>query len=72
MKRLKLLFGTELPLLLILAFALLPWLWMVLSSFRPDQDLTTVPIALWPNWVQAQTAPVLRVLQNPAPGDGLI
>jgi multiple sugar transport system permease protein len=46
--RLRLLLGTELPVLLILAFALLPWLWMVLSSFRPDRDLTTVPIAVWP------------------------
>ena len=48
-KRLRLLLGTEIPVLLILAFALLPWLWMVLSSFRPDRDLTTVPIAVWPS-----------------------
>ncbi len=49
MKRLRLLFGTEAPLALILAFGLLPWLWMVLSSFRPEADLTRVPIAVWPS-----------------------
>ena len=49
MKRLKLLFGTELPVVAILAFALLPWAWMVLSSFRPDADLTRTPLHLMPD-----------------------
>ena len=35
--------------MLILAFALLPWIWMMLSSFRPDAELTQSPIALWPH-----------------------
>jgi multiple sugar transport system permease protein len=49
MKRLKLLLGTELPVLAILGFALLPWIWMMMSSFRPDAELTHSPIALWPH-----------------------
>ncbi len=32
----------------ILAFALLPWLWMLLSSLRPDADLTANPVRLMP------------------------
>ncbi len=46
--RLTLFLGTELPVLAFLAFAVLPWFWMVLSSFRPVSDLTRSPIALWP------------------------
>ena len=46
--RLTLFFGTELPVLALLAFAILPWFWMVLSSFRPVRDLTQSPVALWP------------------------
>lgn len=43
------LLGTELPVALILAFALLPWVWMMLSSVRPDSEITHSPIALWPH-----------------------
>jgi multiple sugar transport system permease protein len=39
---------TELPIVAILGFALLPWMWMMLSSFRPDAELTQSPITLWP------------------------
>ncbi|MCX7384115.1 MAG: carbohydrate ABC transporter permease [Alphaproteobacteria bacterium] len=46
--RLRLLFGTELPVAAMVAFALLPWLWMMLSSIRPERELTTTPIILWP------------------------
>jgi multiple sugar transport system permease protein len=46
--RLRLLLGTELPLLAILGFGMLPWLWMVLSSFRPESDLTRTPLRLLP------------------------
>jgi len=49
MKRLRLLLGTELPVVAILLFALLPWAWMVLSSFRPESDLTRSPLRIWPN-----------------------
>jgi multiple sugar transport system permease protein len=49
MKRLRRLLGTELPVLLILAFALVPWAWMVLSSLRPEADLPRAPIRLVPS-----------------------
>lgn len=49
MKRLRLFLGTELPVLVILAFALLPWAWMVLSSLRPPAELTRSPIRLLPD-----------------------
>ena len=47
-RRVRRVIGTELPVAVILGFALLPWLWMMLSSFRPDDDLTRSPITLWP------------------------
>jgi multiple sugar transport system permease protein len=43
-----LLLGTELPVAAILIFALGPWLWMVLSSVRPDAELAQSPIRLIP------------------------
>jgi multiple sugar transport system permease protein len=46
--RLTLFLGTELPILAFLAFAILPWFWMMLSSIRPERDLTRSPIVLWP------------------------
>jgi len=46
--RLTLLLGTEIPILAFLAFAILPWFWMMLSSIRPERDLTQSPIVLWP------------------------
>lgn len=49
MKRLKLLLGTELPVMAILTFALVPWGWMALSSFRPDAELTRTPLQLLPD-----------------------
>ena len=50
MKRSRLvqLLGTELPVAAILLFALFPWLWMVLCSFRPETELTQSPITLLP------------------------
>ena len=42
------LLGTELPVAVILIFALFPWLWMVLCSFRPEAELTQSPITLLP------------------------
>jgi multiple sugar transport system permease protein len=47
--RIRLLLGTELPVAAILMFALVPWAWMVLSSFRPDSDLTRTPIQILPD-----------------------
>ena len=36
----------EIPILAIIAFAIGPYLWMVLTSIRPDADLTQFPAAL--------------------------
>jgi multiple sugar transport system permease protein len=47
--RLRRFFGTELPVLAILAFALAPWLWLILSSIRPERDWTTKPLAILPS-----------------------
>jgi multiple sugar transport system permease protein len=49
MKRLRLFLGTEVPVLCILAFGLGPWVWMMLTSLRPDLDLTHSPISLIPS-----------------------
>ena len=48
-RRLRLLLGTELPVTIVLLFALVPWAWMMLSSFRPEADLTRSPVQLLPN-----------------------
>ena len=48
MKRLRLFLGTELPLAAILAFGLVPFVWMALSSVRPDEELTQSPVRLIP------------------------
>ena len=41
----------EIPILLIVAFAIAPYLWMVLTSIRPDSDLTTLPLSYVPSRV---------------------
>ena len=46
--RIRLFLGTELPVLAFLAFAILPWFWMLLSSVRPERELLRSPILLWP------------------------
>jgi multiple sugar transport system permease protein len=43
------LLGTDLPVALILGFALVPFLWMMLSSFRPESDLTQSPLHILPD-----------------------
>jgi multiple sugar transport system permease protein len=47
-RRLRLFLGTELPVLCILAFGLGPWLWMMITSLRPDLELSHSPITLIP------------------------
>ncbi len=49
MKTVRRILTTDLPVAAILAFGLLPWLWMVLSSLRPDADLTASPVRLLPS-----------------------
>jgi multiple sugar transport system permease protein len=48
-RRMKTVLGTELPMLAVLAFALGPWLWMLLSSIRPERDMTRTPLMIWPS-----------------------
>ena len=48
MKRARLFFGTELPVLCILVFGLGPWLWLMMTSLRPDLELSHSPITLIP------------------------
>lgn len=47
-RRLHLLLGTEIPVACMVGFAVLPWFWMMLSSIRPERELTTSPVVLWP------------------------
>lgn len=53
--RLRLLAGTEIPVAAMVGFAVLPWLWMMLSSIRPERDLTTTPIVLMPHTLTMAT-----------------
>ena len=39
----------EIPILLVVAFALGPYLWMVLTSIKPDEDITQWPLRYWPS-----------------------
>jgi multiple sugar transport system permease protein len=48
-RRLKTILGTELPMLAVLVFALGPWFWMLLSSVRPERDMTRIPLMIWPS-----------------------
>jgi multiple sugar transport system permease protein len=48
-RRLVRLLGTEVPTALIMLFAVLPFLWMMLSSFRLESDLTRSPVVILPN-----------------------
>ena len=41
--------STDLPIGIILIFALFPWAWMVLCSFRPESELTQSPLTLIPH-----------------------
>lgn len=39
----------ELPVLIILAFALAPFVWMLLTSVKPNADLALFPVRYWPS-----------------------
>ena len=39
----------ELPVLVILIFALAPFVWMLLTSVKPNQDLSLFPVRYWPS-----------------------
>jgi len=46
--KLRRLVEVEIPLLLIVTFALLPYLWMVATSFKSDADIATSPVRYLP------------------------
>jgi len=44
----------EIPILLIIVFAIGPYLWMMLTSVKPDADITQYPLRYWPSAVTFQ------------------
>jgi multiple sugar transport system permease protein len=40
---------TELPVLLIVLFAISPYLWMVLTSLKPEAEIGAFPVRYWPS-----------------------
>ena len=48
---LRRLLGTELPVLLVVAFALGPYLWMILTSLKSDADIAAFPVRYMPTSV---------------------
>lgn len=49
--RLRRILQIEIPILLIVAFALAPYAWMVLTSVKPDADITAFPLRYLPSRV---------------------
>lgn len=49
--RLRRALEVELPILVIVAFALAPYIWMVLTSIKPDADISTRPLQYLPSTV---------------------
>ena len=49
MKTAKRILSTDLPIAFILVFALVPWVWMLLTSLRPEAELTRSPLHLLPD-----------------------
>jgi ABC-type sugar transport system, permease component len=39
----------EIPVLLIVLFALAPYAWMVITSFKPNEEIAQWPVAYWPS-----------------------
>jgi multiple sugar transport system permease protein len=44
----------EIPILVIIVFAIGPYLWMMLTSVKPDADITQYPLRYWPSAVTFQ------------------
>ena len=42
-------FQVEIPILLIVLFAIGPYFWMMLTSVKPDSDITQWPLRYWPS-----------------------
>ena len=69
-RRLRLFVGTEIPVAVLVGFAVLPWFWMMLSSIRPERELTTQPIVLWPQTLTL--AHHIDLLQRTSFGQSLV
>ena len=48
-KKIKQFLFIELPVLVILVFALAPFVWMLLTSVKPNADLAIFPVRYWPS-----------------------
>jgi multiple sugar transport system permease protein len=44
----------EIPILAIIVFAIGPYLWMMLTSVKPDADITQYPLRYWPSAITFQ------------------
>jgi multiple sugar transport system permease protein len=44
----------EIPILVIIVFAIGPYLWMMLTSVKPDVDITQYPLRYWPSAITFQ------------------
>jgi multiple sugar transport system permease protein len=49
--RLRRIVEIEIPILVIVAFALAPYVWMILTSIKPDTDITAFPLRYLPSHV---------------------
>ena len=49
MKTARRILATDLPVAAILVFALVPWVWMLLTALRPEAELTRAPVHLFPD-----------------------
>ena len=47
--RLRRVVEIEIPILMVVAFALAPYLWMVLTSVKPDADIVAFPLRYLPS-----------------------
>ena len=52
-KKIKQFLFIELPVLVILVFALAPFVWMLLTSVKPNADLAIFPVRYWPSHFSA-------------------
>lgn len=60
--RLRLFLTVELPLIAIIAFAIGPYLWMFITSIKPESDLFTNQVVYWPS--AATLASYVRLFEH--------
>ena len=47
--RVRRIMEVELPVLLLIVFALAPYAWMVVTSLKPDTEIALRPVTYWPH-----------------------